>query len=128
MKERDIINEALIYSSKDIQNAFEAGVKSIKDKLPSLEGIMVVEKCEHRIEKIGELCNPLTGKCPLCNETGTITRQAEWGDIDIKKLINAANRLLDYKFPREEPYDFLDLLKNALTTKSGGRLRVHEKD
>jgi hypothetical protein len=160
MKERDIINEALVYSSKDMQNAFEAGVKSIKDKLPSLEQAAVdhgakimAKQIRKSIEdnlgvfgdEIDEKGNVIQSdanwilqrfreipslegidhveKCIVCAGSGErefypcikcigtveITRPAEWVDIDVQEMIEARS-IPDYR------------------TKSGGRLRVREKD
>jgi DnaJ-class molecular chaperone len=106
MKERDIINEALIYSSKDMQNAFVGGVKSIKDQLPSLEGIVVEEECP----KCWGSNDCVDAACKTCQGTGTITRQAEWGDIPEGLIQDGIKCISDNAFIPK--------------TKSGGRLKV----
>ena len=60
---------------------------------PSLEGIEHVGLCHEG--------------CPFCNGTGTITRQAEWGDIDIEEMVTFLQGI-DWEGKR------------------GGRLRVKE--
>jgi hypothetical protein len=115
MRERDIINEALVYSSKDIQNAFEAGVKSIKDKLPSLEGIEHVEKCDYCKD-----WTKISANCPYCHGTGEITRQAEWGEV-MEMVMYCFNpgQIKLFDIDRNGNIQFI--------LKSGGRLRVKEK-
>ena len=75
--------------------------------IPSLEGIEHVEKCPNTPHNFIYIYT-----CPACHGTGVITRPAEWGDIDIKKII---------LYLTDKP-----ITSSPLTTKSGGRLRVTE--
>ena len=86
---------------------------------PSLEGIEVVEKCPvchnegwNRVTQ-DENADYIMPEC-ICHGTGEITRQAEWGDIDVVGILKEVSY-----------YEYED--DALLATKSGGRLRVKEK-
>jgi hypothetical protein len=83
--------------------------KDIDRNLPSLEGIVVVNECKHH-DSLGRNIINRTAKYPCCNGTGTITRQAEWGDIPNGLIQNGIECLTDNAFIPK--------------TKSGGRLKV----
>ena len=96
--------------------------------LPSLEGIDHVEKCLNDEGVITPWISSTPEGCPLCKGTGTITRQAEWRDIDILYWLTMLTRLEAWitAWITDETRDVKG--KSLLTTKSGGRLRVREKD
>jgi hypothetical protein len=79
---------------------FKSDIDVIIDQIlalfPSLEGIEHVGLCHEG--------------CPFCNGTGTISRQAEWGDIPNGLIQNGIECLTDNAFIPK--------------TKSGGRLKV----
>jgi len=96
--------------------------------IPSLEGIEHVEKCLNDEGVITPWISSTPEGCPLCKGTGTITRQAEWRDIDILYWLTMLTRLEAWitAWITDETRDVKG--KSLLTTKSGGRLRVREKD
>jgi DnaJ-class molecular chaperone len=104
----------------------EEGIEHCKafSQLPSLEGIMVEEKCPDTCHyRDGHWWN--NKQCPTCQGAGTITRQAEWGEV--MELVVYSLRKIDIetmgKMKREE-VDKNDNIQFIL--KSGGRLRVKE--
>jgi len=101
--------------------------KDIDRNIPSLEGIEHVEKCDYCKD-----WTKISANCPYCHGTGEITRQAEWGDIDVRNNINECGFILDRveKLKSQLGYvgeDWLEDITKAvlqmLTTKSGGRLK-----
>jgi hypothetical protein len=129
----EIIKPYLFLNYKDAYS-ISYDVEEIADKvlalLPSLEGIEVVEKCDYCKD-----WTKISANCPYCHGTGEITRQAEWGDIDVRNNINECGFILDRveKLKSQLGYvgeDWLEDITKAvlqmLTTKSGGRLRVKE--
>ncbi len=112
---------------------------------PSLEGIVVVEECtdEESIEDFMKHCPQDQEGCEMkivkgkgmrqCS--GTISRPAEWGDIDNAKIIRWIKAFMiiadQGNIELFEGEDLLLHLQNladdALTTKAGGRLRIKEK-
>ena len=98
LQEEDLFHTGLAQGYKQGQNDCI--------QLPSLEGIEHVEECPYAHPFREEFLVP----CLKCNGTGTITRQAEWGDIDVKAMIRDILFTKNY-FP-------------SLSTKSGGRLRM----
>ena len=88
-----------------------------------LKGVMVEIECMHYTDS-GYYVQSV---CPICNSTGTITRQATIEDIwDIRELIMH----LDHIANHSECSMSKDWAKSALYTKSGGRLVIKndEKD
>jgi hypothetical protein len=119
----------------------EEGIEHCKafSQLPSLKGIEVVEKCLNDEGVITPWISSTPEGCPLCKGTGTITRQAEWGDIDftIVDLLQIITDLQDnsdcsldhHGYCQEHSWLTKGLcpqfrISKILTTKSGGRLRV----
>jgi hypothetical protein len=99
---RDKISEIIRHTAR-----IDECADQILALLTSLEGIKVVEKCPY--------CGGKTCPCNRCNNQGTITRQAEWGDIEACGI--RVNSILK---------DFVNT--HYLLTKSGGRLSIREKD
>jgi hypothetical protein len=90
--------------------------KDIDRNIPSLDGIVVVNECKHH-DSLGRNIINRTAKYPCCNGTGEITRQAEWGDIDVKRFITLVTE-----------FATSHVLKNELLKTKSGRLVVREKD
>jgi hypothetical protein len=101
---REKMAEILSNSTHTI--SINEAIEQILALFPSLEGIEHVEECPYAHPFREEFLVP----CLKCNGTGTITRQAEWGDIDVKAMIRDILFTKNY-FP-------------SLSTKSGGRLRM----
>ena len=90
-------------------NPWECGDK-ILALFPSLDGIVVEVLCDHIVNGT-DLPMDI---CSRCKGTGTITRQAEWKEVIewIKETLEIA----------EGQYKFIGVMK------SGGRLKIREKD
>ena len=97
--------------------------KDIDRSFPSLDGIVVDERCKVPDYKLAcpsncHDCENLTGEVNAweCATEGTITRQAEWKEVIewIKETLEIAEG--------HEMYEFVGVMK------SGGRLKIREKD
>lgn len=76
------------------QQSMEVAVDKILSLLPSLDGIVVEEECGHLNYVIGE--GSIVSQCPDCKSIGTITRQAEWGDVPIREILEIIQKMKDY--------------------------------
>lgn len=89
--------------------------------LPSLKRWVKVEECPFCKNTIPFVHKDQSPEC-ICKDTQEIRTPLQWEDVDWDRLLNVAYKVANYKWPKEEPYDYIDELKLALKTKSGHKI------
>ncbi len=120
----DIVSDARVNSLQGDNIPFKNSVNyaaEILALLPSLEGWVKVEKCEHYHKG----CNGTFlsgGNCAAdCHGTGEIVTSLEFGDVDWDKLLIDFLACKEYLAGRNGYYS-----SNALVTKSGEVIRRND--